>query len=63
MPDAPTAAESGYSGIEGVIWYGVSGPPGIPKPVVARTSGELAKLLALPEVKERFGQQGAIRHR
>jgi tripartite-type tricarboxylate transporter receptor subunit TctC len=60
FPDAPTMAESGYPGIEGVIWYGLSGPPGIPKPVVARINGELAKLLALPEVKERFGQQGAI---
>jgi tripartite-type tricarboxylate transporter receptor subunit TctC len=60
FPDAPTMAESGYPGVEGVIWYGVSGPAGMPKSAVARLSGELVKLLALPAVKERFGQQGAV---
>ena len=60
FPDAPTMAESGYPGIEGVIWYGVSGPSRVPKPVVARLNGELAKLLRLSDVKERFAQQGAI---
>ncbi|HKA46314.1 MAG TPA: tripartite tricarboxylate transporter substrate binding protein [Burkholderiales bacterium] len=60
FPDAPTMAEFGYPGVEGVIWYGVSGPTGMPHPVVRRLNGELSKLLALPEVKERFGQQGAV---
>lgn len=32
----------------------------MPKGAVARVSGELAKLLAAPDVKERFGQQGAV---
>ena len=31
----------------------------IPKPVVERVSGELKRILAQPEVRERFGQQGA----
>jgi tripartite-type tricarboxylate transporter receptor subunit TctC len=60
FPEAPTLAESGYPKLEGVIWYGVSGPAGIPANVVQRLSDELHKLLALSDVRERFAQQGAI---
>ena len=35
------------------------GRPGIPKPVVDRISAELKRILGLPDVKERFAQQGA----
>ena len=60
FPDAPTLIELGFRGMEGVIWYGVSGPTGMPPAIVKRISDELFKLLALPEVKERYMQQGAI---
>ncbi|HXF65169.1 MAG TPA: tripartite tricarboxylate transporter substrate binding protein [Burkholderiales bacterium] len=58
-PELPTLAELGYPQVDGKVWYGISGPAGIPKPIVSRLSEELGKILALPEVKERFGQQGA----
>jgi tripartite-type tricarboxylate transporter receptor subunit TctC len=60
FPDTPTLAEAGYPGLEGVIWYGVSGPAGLAPGVVSRVSGDLHKLLALADVKERFAQQGAV---
>jgi tripartite-type tricarboxylate transporter receptor subunit TctC len=60
FPEAPTLAEAGYPGIEGVIWYGVSGPAGIPKDIVARVNAEINKLIALPDVIERFASQGAV---
>jgi tripartite-type tricarboxylate transporter receptor subunit TctC len=60
FPEAPTLAEAGYPGIEGVIWYGVSGPAGIPKAVVARVNADINRLLALPDVSERFASQGAV---
>ncbi|MDB5864820.1 MAG: hypothetical protein JWO70_2626 [Betaproteobacteria bacterium] len=60
FPDVPTLAEAGYPGLEGVIWYGVSGPAGLAPGVVSRLNGELHKLLRFPDVKERFTQQGAI---
>jgi tripartite-type tricarboxylate transporter receptor subunit TctC len=60
FPEAPTLAEAGYPGLEGVLWYGVSGPAGIPAPLQLRVNRELHKLLALPDVKERFAQQGAL---
>jgi tripartite-type tricarboxylate transporter receptor subunit TctC len=60
FPEAPTLAEAGYPRMEGVIWYGLSGPAGMTGNVVNRVSEELHKLLALPDVKERFAQQGAL---
>ena len=60
FPEVPTLPELGYPGLEGVIWYGVSGPAGVPAGVVRRLSDELRKLLAGQDVRERFGQQGAI---
>lgn len=38
----------------------LSGPAGMPASIVRRIDDELHKLLALPDVKERFGQQGAL---
>jgi tripartite-type tricarboxylate transporter receptor subunit TctC len=60
FPDAPTLAELGFPGLEGVIWYGVSGPAAMPAGVVTRISNELQKALRLPDVRERYAQQGAI---
>ncbi len=58
-PDLPTLAEAGYPQVDGKVWYGISGPARIPKPVVDRISAELKRILDLPDVRERFGQQGA----
>jgi tripartite-type tricarboxylate transporter receptor subunit TctC len=60
FPDLPSLAEAGYPTVDGTVWYGVSGPAGMPRPVIAKLSTELERVLALPDVKERFGQQGAI---
>jgi tripartite-type tricarboxylate transporter receptor subunit TctC len=58
-PELPTLAEAGYPQVDGKVWYGISGPPGLPKAVVSRLASELKRILDMAEVKERFGQQGA----
>lgn len=58
-PDLQSLGEAGYPQVDGKVWYGISGPAGIPAPVVNRISAELQKLLALADVKQRFAQQGA----
>jgi len=58
LPDLPTMAEAGYPGVEGGLWFGISGPAGVPKSVVDRISKEVFAVVALPEVKERFAGQG-----
>jgi len=58
-PELPSLAELGYPQVDGKVWYGISGPAGIPKNVVTRISAGLKKILDTADVKERFGQQGA----
>lgn len=59
FPDAPTLAELGIKGVELGNWFGLWAPAGTPPEVVARIGREVAKVLALPEVKARFGELGA----
>lgn len=60
LPDVPTAAEAGVPGMEGGIWYGLSGPAGLPPAVVERLARETAKALDQPDVQERFATVGGL---
>lgn len=59
MPDVPTIAEAGLPGYESTIWYGMVMPAGAPRPIVARLSSEIEKLLKTQDVKDRFQTLGA----
>jgi tripartite-type tricarboxylate transporter receptor subunit TctC len=54
FPDVPTLRELGYDDIVANTWYGISGPAGLPQPIVAKLHGAAAKFLDLPDVRERF---------
>lgn len=58
FPDAPTLTELGIGGVELGNWFGLFAPAGTPPEVVARLGGEVARALALPEVKQRFAELG-----
>jgi tripartite-type tricarboxylate transporter receptor subunit TctC len=60
LPDLPTMVEAGVPGYESSSWFGIMVPAGTPKDVVARLNAEVRKIMALPDVRERFDQQGAI---
>jgi tripartite-type tricarboxylate transporter receptor subunit TctC len=60
FPDVPTAAEAGLAGMEGGIWYGLSGPAGLPRNIVERLNKEIARLVAQTDVQERFATVGGI---
>lgn len=59
LPSVPTIAESGFKGFEAVTWFGVAGPAGLPKDVVAKLNGAFNKALQDPEVKKKLASQGA----
>jgi tripartite-type tricarboxylate transporter receptor subunit TctC len=59
IPDVPTLAESGLPGFETGSWQGVLAPPGTPREIVARLNAEIGRILALPEMREKLGNQGA----
>jgi tripartite-type tricarboxylate transporter receptor subunit TctC len=64
LPDVPTARELGLAGMESVGFQGLVAPAGLPKPVLDRLSGELAKVLAMPDIKARFAAAGSeVHHR
>jgi tripartite-type tricarboxylate transporter receptor subunit TctC len=60
LPELPTMAEAGYPGVEGGLWYGISGPAGVPRSIVDRISKDIYAAVALAEVKDRLASQGAI---
>jgi tripartite-type tricarboxylate transporter receptor subunit TctC len=53
-PDIPTVAEAGLEGYEFEGWTGVFAPAGTPPEIVERLNLEMAKALAVPDVKERL---------
>lgn len=53
LPDVPTLASQDIKGFETAAWYGVAGPAGMPKPVVALLNQEIVKIVKSAE----FGKQ------
>jgi tripartite-type tricarboxylate transporter receptor subunit TctC len=59
FPDVPTMAEAGYPGLEDGVWYGLSGPAGIQRLVVDQIYKVMLRVLASPDVVERFATVGS----
>jgi len=59
FPDVPTFIEEGLPAITLTNWQGVGGPAGIPKPIIDKISAEIAKLVALPDTREKLALQGS----
>lgn len=58
MPGVPSIAESGLP-YEGDDWFGVYAPAGTPIAIRQKFSREMARVLDLPEVRERLATVGA----
>jgi len=58
FPDVPTVQEAGAPGYVFEAWFGLFGPAGIPKPIVAKLNQASAKALAMGDVREQFARQG-----
>jgi tripartite-type tricarboxylate transporter receptor subunit TctC len=58
LPDVPTMAEAGYPDIQGDGWVGVLVPARTPKDIVSLLHDEIAKVIALPDIKERLTMIG-----
>ena len=59
LPNVPTFSEAGIQGFDMRFWYALLAPAGTPKDIVNRISGEVAKILATPDMKEKLAAQGA----
>ncbi len=56
MPDIPTLHESGLTGFDTSQWLGLLAPKGTASEVVSKLHAETAKVLAIPEVRQRLEQ-------
>ncbi len=52
--DIPTIAEAGVAGFEANNWYGLAAPAGTPRAIVTRLNLEIARILALPDVRAKL---------
>ena len=59
LPAIPTFAEAGVRGLEVTTWFGVLAPAGTPQPIVQKLSGELYRIITMPDVKEKLESLGA----
>ena len=57
-PEIPTVAESGMKGFAFVSWYGLWGPKNLPADISTKLQADVAKVLALPDVKARLNGIG-----
>ena len=57
-PDVPTFIESGFPGFVVDSWVGILAPANTPRAVVDRLQSEIAAVLQMPEVKERYAILG-----
>lgn len=58
LPDVPTLAEAGVSGIDLVTWIGFVVPAGVDKAIIGKLNAELVRILNLREVRDQFGGMG-----
>jgi len=58
MPEVPTMAEAGVPGYEATLWLSISGPAGMPAPIVQRLYAEISKALKDPELQAHFRTGG-----
>jgi len=57
-PDIPTVEESGVKGFAFASWYGLWGPKNLPADLSTTLQAHIAKVLALPDVKQRLNALG-----
>ena len=59
LPDVPTVAET-LPSYKYESWFGVLAPAGTPQAILTKVSEDIAKVLEMPDVKEKLLAQGSI---
>jgi len=58
LPEVPTAAEAGMPEVRMDTWFGLVGPPGMPKEIVVRINRELAAIAKEPAFQDKLAKLG-----
>lgn len=58
LPDVPTLAEAGVSGIDVGTWFGLMAPAATPAPILAKLNTQVIAILSDPAVRKQLLDQG-----
>lgn len=59
FPDIPSIVEEGLPAAQSDGWFGILGPAGVPKKIVAQLAADVKKVITQPRIKSAFERQGA----
>ncbi|MDO8279382.1 MAG: tripartite tricarboxylate transporter substrate binding protein [Burkholderiaceae bacterium] len=59
LPELPSMQEAGVPNYDVGSWYGLMAPAGTPRAIVAKISADVARVVAMVDVKDKLVQQGA----
>jgi len=59
MPGVPTFGEGGVPNFEVGFWQGLLAPAGTPRPIVDKLAAEVARILMLPDIREKMTSMGS----
>ena len=60
LPDVPTMAEAGINDMVVTAWFGFVAPAGTPSEIINKIQQATKKVLAMPEILQRFTEMGGI---
>ena len=60
VPELPTMIELGFKDFDSSAWFGLMAPAGTPQPILTKVSEDIAKVLEMPDVREKLLAQGSI---
>ena len=58
LPEVPSAEEAGLPGYKPEAWYGLLTASGVPRPIIAKLNRDITRILAAPDLKERWTAVG-----
>ena len=59
-PQWPTLQEEGIKDVNASNWTALLAPKATPQPIIDKLGAEVVKILAMPDVKERFAAGGVV---
>ncbi len=60
LPDVPTMPEANVKGTSPQVWWALIAPKGTPRAIVNRLNAEIANMMKLPDVQERYAGLGVF---
>ena len=60
LPDVPTLAELGITGVSAYTWWGLLAPIGTPKPILDKFHASVVKALETPDIKKMLNENLAM---